>query len=366
MSHAERLPEVLVTGGARTAVGIHGGGLKEVAATQLAAIAMRASVETAGVAVGSLSGVVVGAPASRAPDDLALEAAAATAIGAPEGAPVLSVHRHEATGLQALVTGAELAREGAGRTVLVGAAESSSRAPLLVPGLRFHARDDESQVVDALNGARLDPRTDAHAILRDEQAADAAGIGREEQDAWALRSHERAAGGTESDEGVRGDLTIEHLASLMPLFKVGGNVTGGSWAAPADGAAAFVVAAGEGASGLDQSAARLAGVGSGAGAAAAARAALERAGAGVGDVDVAELHESSAAGVLTAVADLGVDPERVNPGGGAIATGSPEAAAGAIMLVRLLADLERRGGGVGLAAASSLGGQGAAVVLKSG
>ncbi len=327
---------------------------------------MRASLDAADLAAEALGGVVVGAPASRAPDDLALEAAAAAGVGAPAGVPAMSVHRHEATGLQALLSAAELARAGAGSPVLVAAAESSSRTPLLVPGLRFHARDDESQVVDALNAARLDPITEEHVILRDEEAAEAAGIGREAQDAWALRSHERAAGGAEGDKGVREDLTMEHLASLKPLFKVDGNVTGGNWAPPADGAAAFLVAAGDGAAKLGDDAARLVTAASGAGAAAAARAALEQAGAGVNDVAVAEVHESSAAHVLAVVAELGLDGERVNPAGGAIATGSPEAAAGAIMVVRLLAELERRGGGVGLAAASSLGGQGAALVLRSG
>jgi acetyl-CoA C-acetyltransferase len=369
----EHLREVLVTGGVRTAVGMHGGALKDLSATDLVVAAMGASLRSAGVAADHLTGLVVGSPASRAPEDLALESAAAASVGVPRAAPVLSVHRHEATGLQALLSAAEVARAGGG-AVLMGAADSSSRTPLLVPGLRFDARDDESQVVDPLSAVRLDPVSEAHVILRDEQEADTAGIAREAQDAWALRSHERAAGaegglvpvaGIESDEGIRTDLTGEHLATLMPLFSVDGNVTGGNWAAPADGAAALTVMAGEAAVAAPDGAARLVAVASGTGAAPAARAALEQAGAGATEVTAAEVHESSAAHVLASVAALGLDPERVNAAGGAIATGSPQAAAGAIMLVRLLAELERRGGGVGLAAVSSLGGRGVAAVLQS-
>ena len=192
-----------MTGGARTAVGMHGGGLQDVSATDLAVAAMRAALDAAGMAADALGGVVMGAPRHARPSDLAIEAGAAASMGAPEGAP----------GCRSTATRRPASRRscpppssrGRGRPpVLMAAAESSSQTPLLVSGLRFHARDEESPVVDALNAARLDPMTEEHVILRDEEAAEAAGIGREAQDAWALRSHERARGRRGwRDKGVR-------------------------------------------------------------------------------------------------------------------------------------------------------------------
>lgn len=276
---------------------------------------------------------MLGTAFAACPDDLAPARTVAAAAGLREGVPAFAVARLQASGGQALAVAVALVASGAAEVAIAAAADSASRMPYHVPGSRFGPETGEATVVDPLHGLSAPA-----AVVAEERAA-ATGITRAEQDAFAARSHALAAasaqerlvavhtpnGALEHDELVRPDVTTDVLGALKPLHTVGGTVTVGNAAHPGDGGAAVVVTAEPGTT-------RLAAAGT-------------TAGGGESAVVVQEtsvvVQETSAAHVLLVARELGVDPESLNPSGGAIARGAPLAAAGLAAVVDALELVER-------------------------
>jgi acetyl-CoA C-acetyltransferase len=317
--------------------------------------------------------------------------------GLPVEAPALTVNRLCGSGLQAILTAAGAIRIGDARMVLAVGVESMSRYPHLAYGARRGYRLGNAMLEDALLTTLSDPFTDGHMGLTAETVAERDGVTREDQDAFAAESQRRAAAAIEAgrfsdqivpvevpgdgddplvvatDEHPRPGTTPEALAALRPAFRDGGTVTAGNSSGIADGAAAVVVAAAPYARELGlRPRARLVGYGivgvppeiMGTGPIAAVRRALDRTGLSLADIDLIELNEAFAAQAVACIRRLDLDPERVNVNGGAIALGHPIGATGCILVVKLLAELERRDGRYGLATACIGGGQGIAVIIE--
>jgi acetyl-CoA acetyltransferase family protein len=389
---------VFVLDAARTPVGRYGGALAEVRPDDLAAHVVGALVErTPTLDPASIGEVVLGDANGAGEDNRNVARMAVLLAGLPTSVPGVTVNRLCGSGLEAVVQGTRSVQTGDASLVIAGGVESMSRAPwvLLKPDRAF-ARGHETLHSTTLGWRMVNPRMPEHwAITLGEGAelmAERYGISREAQDAFALRSHTCAATAWKdgvyddevvpvastdltSDEGVRADSSLEGLARLKPAFRGDGSVTAGNSSPLSDGAAAVLLG--------DEAAARaigrepLARIASravtgvdphlfGIGPVEAAQTALDRAGIGWGDLSVVELNEAFAAQALACLAEWKeLDPEIVNPNGGAIAIGHPLGASGARILSSLAHQLRRRGGGWGLAALCIGAGQGLAVVLEA-
>jgi acetyl-CoA C-acetyltransferase len=316
--------------------------------------------------------------------------------GIPKEVPAFTVNRLCGTGVQAIVSGAQAIQTGDARVVVAGGAENMSRGPYWMPAVRFGARMGETKMVDPVVGGLTDPFNSIHMGVTAENLADSHSISREEQDEFAVESHKRAAAAIEAgkfddevvpvpikvkredtefrvDEHVRPDATVESLGKLPPVFKKdGGTVTAGN-ASGMNDAGAAVVLMHEGAAeelgapvrarilsyaycGVDPKT-------MGIGPVPAVRQALERAGRSLDEVDVIELNEAFAAQSLAVMKDLELDPEKVNPNGGAIALGHPIAATGSVITAKILAEMEREDHKLGLVTLCIGGGQGIAMLL---
>jgi acetyl-CoA C-acetyltransferase len=385
-----------IVAGARTPFGKLGGALSSLPATTLGALAVRAALERAGVDGDNVDDVILGmvlqAGAGQIPSRQATMAA-----GLGVGVVSETVNKVCASGMRAAFLADVLIRAGEARTVVAGGMESMSRAPYLVPGARFGYRMGDQTLVDALQHDGLWSTFDQCTMgAQGDRMAREAGIGRAEQDRWALRSHERAIaaidGGVlaeeivpvpiaargqtkmvETDEAPRRDTSLERLAALRPAFTPDGSITAGNAPGVNDGACALVL--------MDEDEARAQGrevlarvVGHGAVSdepyrlgtvpAAAGLRALEGAGRRAQDLRRVEVNEAFAAVALQSVALLGVPEEIVNVNGGAIALGHPIGASGARILLTLVLELRRSGGGLGLCAICSGGGQGEALLVE--
>jgi acetyl-CoA C-acetyltransferase len=389
--------ETVIVGYARTPFGAFGGALREVPATTLGGLAIQAALKRAGLAGADVDyvymGQVVQAGAGQIPSRQATMAA-----GLPAHVPSDTINKVCASGLRAVNLGDMAIRLGEARVVVAGGMESMSRAPFLVEGARWGLRMGDARLVDAVVYDGLTCSFgQCHMGIYGTRGARAYGITREEQDAWALRSHERAVAaqdrgrwaaeitpvvvpgpkGTsatvEHDEGPRRDTSLEKLARLRPAFEPDGTITAGNAPGLNDGAAALVLMDREeaerrgvpvlaivvGQAQVSEDPDHLHTVPAHAGA-----KALQRAGIDVRDLVVAEINEAFAAVTLVSMRLLGLDPERVNVNGGAVALGHPIGASGARILLTLVEELRRRGGGYGLATICSGGGQGEATVVR--
>jgi 3-oxoadipyl-CoA thiolase len=374
----------------RTPVGRYGGGLSGVRPDDLAAVAIAAAVERAGVDPAQIEDVYLGAANQAGEDNRNVARMAALLAGLPESVAGVTVNRLCASGLSAIVSACHAVAAGDGVLFVAGGVESMSRAPLVLakPDKAF-PRGDQT-VYDTTLGWRFpNPRLAERFPLESmgetgENVAERYGVSREEQDAFALESQRRwaaadfsdelvPAGDLERDEHPRPDTTAEKLAALKPAFREGGTVTAGSSSGINDGAAALVIASeekarelgveplgafvGSAVAGVDP---RVMGIGP----VPAVRKLLERAGVGVADLDLVELNEAFASQSLAVIRELGLDPERVNVNGGAIALGHPLGMSGARLVVTLLHELRRRGGRYGLAALCVGVGQGQAALFQ--
>lgn len=381
----------------RTPIGRHGGGLAEVRPDDLAAHVVRALVARHdGLDPARLDDVVLGDANAAGEDNRDVARMAALLAGLPTSVPGTTVNRLCGSGLEAVVQASRAVAVGDAALVVAGGVESMTRAPWVLPKPgRAYPRGHETLHSTTLGWRMVNPRMPAQWTISlgesTELLADRYGISREAQDAFALRSHQRAAAawaagaygaevvpvpGTEltRDEGIRADTSLEALAKLSPAFRPGGTVTAGNSSPLNDGAAALLVGSAAAAADLGVTPlARIAGRGVagvdpdvfGIGPVAAARQALARAGIGWADLAVVELNEAFAAQSLACLADWPeLDPDLVNPQGGAIAIGHPLGASGARILGSLAHQLHRRGGGWGLAAICIGVGQGLAVVLE--
>jgi len=388
------MAEAVILAGVRTPVGRYGGALSDHRPDDLAALAIAAAVERAGVAAGEIEDVYFGCANQAGEDNRNVARMAALLAGLPDAVAGVTVNRLCASGLSAVVSACHAVRAGDGELFVAGGVESMTRAPLvLAKPERAYERGDRT-VWDTTLGWRFpNPRLEEKFPLESmgetgENVAERWSVSREDQDAFALESQRRHAAATEAgrfrdelvpvdgvdaDEHPRADTTLEKLSSLKPVFREGGTVTAGNSSGLNDGAAALVVASEARARELGIEplgrfvASAVAGVDPrvmGIGPVPAVEKALARAGIEVGDLDLVELNEAFASQSVHVIRDLGLDPERVNVNGGAIALGHPLGMSGARLVVTLLHELGRRGGRYGLATLCVGVGQGQAAVFE--
>jgi acetyl-CoA C-acetyltransferase len=382
------MPRSVIVSAVRTPFGRLGGGLAERPATELGAHAIRAALERAGLAGSEVEYVIMGqvlqGGAGQAP-----ARQAAVAAGIPIEVPADTVNKVCASSIRAVEIADSMIRAGDVELVVTGGMESMSNAPYALPKARFGYRLGDGAVVDLMIWDGLRSTFDGlHMVQQAAGVARELGISREEQDEWALRSHVRAAaaqdtgrfddeivpvGDVAADEGVRRDTTLEKLASLKPVLDPEGTITAGNAPGVNDGASCVVVCSEDFARrrGLEPLAtivaqgyvadefAWLARTPATAGA-----QALAKAGKAIGDVKRLEVNEAFCSVALNSVRMLDADPETANVNGGAVALGHPIGASGGRILGTLVHELRREGGGLGLAAICSGGGQGDALLVE--
>ncbi|MGI9112560.1 MAG: thiolase family protein [Gaiellaceae bacterium] len=384
------MARAVVLSAVRTPVGRYGGGLAGVRADDLAAAAVRAAVERAGVDASGIEDVYLGCANQAGEDNRNVARMAALLAGLPESVAGVTVNRLCASGLSAVVGACHAIVAGDGDLFVAGGVESMSRAPLVTPKPdRAFPRGDRTLYDTTLGWRFPNPALAERFPLESmgetgENVAERWGVSREEQDAFALRSQHRwaaadfsdelvPAGGLERDEHPRPDTSAEKLASLTPAFRAEGTVTAGNSSGLNDGAAALVLASEEKARELGIEplggfvASAVAGVDPrvmGIGPVPAVRKLLERAGVRVEELDLVELNEAFASQSLAVVRELGLDEEKVNVNGGAIAIGHPLGMSGARLVVTLLHELRRRGGRYGVATMCVGVGQGQAALFE--
>jgi 3-oxoadipyl-CoA thiolase len=378
----------------RTPVGRYGGGLAGVRPDDLAALAVAAAVERAGVPRAEIEDVWLGCANQAGEDNRNVARFAALLAGLPDSVAGVTVNRLCASGLSAVVGACHAVVAGDGDLFVAGGVESMSRAPLVTakPETAF-PRGDRTLHDTTLGWRFVNPRYEERHSRETmgetgENVAERWRVSREEQDAFALRSQQRwadadaagrfaeelvPAGDLERDEHPRPDTSAEKLAALKPAFRAGGTVTAGNASGINDGAAALVVASEERARalGVEPLAAfagsAVAGVDPavmGIGPVPAVRKLLERTGVGVGELDLVELNEAFASQSLAVMRELGLEEDTVNVSGGAIAIGHPLGMSGARLVVTLLHELRRRGGRYGLATMCVGVGQGQAALFE--
>ena len=388
------MPEAVILSAVRTPVGRYGGALAEERPDDLAALVIREAVERAGVPAGEIEDVYFGAANQAGEDNRNVARMAALLAGLPQEVAGVTVNRLCASGLSAVVSACHAVRSGDGELFVAGGVESMTRAPF-VTGKAEHPFPRGAQTAwDTTLGWRFpNPRMEAMFPLESmgetgENVADRFGVSREDQDAFALESQRRHAAAAEAgrfddelvpvgevtrDEHPRPDTSLEKLAALKPAFRPDGTVTAGNTSGINDGAAALVIASAEKAATLGVEplgrfvASAVAGVDPrvmGIGPIPAVRKLLGRAGVDASELDLVELNEAFASQSLQVIRELGLDPEKVNVNGGAIAIGHPLGMSGARLVVTLLHELRRRGGRYGLATLCVGVGQGQAALFE--
>src|SRR2546421_3905831 len=390
------MSEVMVVAGARTAIGDYGGAFKEIPPTKLGAIAIREVLSRAKVDPASVGHVVMGSVIHGEARDMYLSRVAALDAGIAVGTPCLTVNRLCGSGLQAIVSAAQHIMLGDCTTVVGGGAESMSRAAYMLPSGRWGQRMGDAPVIDAMSAALHDPFGHGHMGVTAENIAAKYGFTREQQDEFAVESHRRAANAIEKgyfreqivpvelkskkgveqftrDEHVRADASIENLAKLKAVFKKDGTVTAANASGINDAAAAVVLMEAKAAQRAGaKPMARLvayahAGVNPqvmGLGPIPAVRRVFEKASLKPSDIDVIESNEAFAAQAMAVTKDLGLDPAKVNPNGGAVALGHPIGATGRIPTVKALYELERTNKRYALVTMCIGGGQGIAAIFE--
>ena len=379
----------------RTPIGRYGGALAGVRPDDLAAVAVRAAVDQAGVEAGDVEDVYLGCANQAGEDNRDVARMAVLLAGFPQSVAGVTMNRLCASGLSAVVSACHAVIAGDGDLFVAGGVESMTRAPLSMPKPEHAWSRGHRTVYDTTLGWRYpNPRLEAMFPLETmgetgENVAERYGVSREDQDAFALRSQQAWAEAHEAgrfadelvaldelanDEHPRPETTAEKLATLRPAFREGGTVTAGNSSGMNDGAAALVVASDERAralgvppiarfrgsavAGVDP---RLMGIGP----VPAVRKLLERTGVAAEDIDLVELNEAFASQSVEVIRQLGLDPDRVNVNGGAIALGHPLGMSGARLVVSLVHELRRRGGRYGLATLCVGVGQGQAALFEA-
>ncbi len=396
MRNSDVMRDVVVVSGARTAIGDYGMSLKELPATKLGSIAIKEAVARAKVDPASVGHVVMGSVIHGEARDMYLSRVAALDAGLPVGTPCLTVNRLCGSGLQAIVSASQHLMLGDCDVVVAGGAESMSRAAYFLPAGRWGQRMGDAAVVDAMTGALHDPFGHGHMGVTAENIAAKYGFTREQQDRFSVESHQKAgramgAGyfssqiipieiktkkGVEqfvTDEHVRKDVKPEDMAKLKTVFKKDGTVTAGNASGINDAGAAIVLTSSSFAEKNNlKPMARLvayahAGVEPqvmGLGPIPAVKKVFEKSGLKPADMDVVESNEAFAVQAMAVTQDLGLDPAKVNPNGGAVALGHPIGATGAILTVKALYELERTQKRYALVTMCIGGGQGIAAIFE--
>jgi acetyl-CoA C-acetyltransferase len=390
------MPSVIVAG-ARTPFGKFGGAFKDVTAVTLGGHAIRAALERSGVAADQVDYVIMGQVLQAGAGQITARQAAMEG-GIPQEVPAITINKVCLSGLNAIALADQLIRAGEVEVVVAGGMESMSEAPYLVPKARFGARMGNSEMVDSMvHDGLWSTFLKEHMGASSDDVNRELEISREEQDAWAARSHQRAqrawengamadevvtvaipqrrgeAVKVERDEGVRPGTTEESLGKLSPAFRPKGTITAGNASQISDGAAAVVVMSKERARALNvEPLAEIVAHGMSADRyawlhtvpALALNNALKKAGLAAGDLDLVEINEAFAAVALNATRMLELDEERVNVNGGAVALGHPIGASGARLVLTVAHELKRRGLRIGAATLCGGGGQGDALIIK--
>jgi acetyl-CoA C-acetyltransferase len=389
--------EVVVLSGARTAVGTYGGSLKDLPPTELAARVVREAVRRSGLAAEAIQHSVFGNVIHTDARDPYLARVAAIEGGLPITTPAYTLNRLCGSGLQAIVSAAQMIRLGDVETAVAGGAESMSRAPYWTSSQRWGQRLGHAQLTDAMVAVLHDPFHACHMGITAENLADKYRITRADQDQLALESHQRAARAIangyfkeqilpieiksrksavvfDMDEHVRKDVNPADLSKLKPAFKDDGTVTPGNASGLNDGAAAVILAsAGYARHNKLKPMARLVGYGlaavdpqiMGIGPVPAVRNVLQKTGLKLEDLSVIELNEAFAAQALAVMRELGLPADRTNPNGSGIALGHPIGATGCIITIKALYELQRIQGKYALVTMCIGGGQGIAAIFEN-
>lgn len=389
--------EVVFLSGVRTAIADFGGSLKGIAPTDLAGQMVAEAVKRSGANSDDVGHCVIGNVAHTDRRDMYMSRAAALKGGLPESTPSLTVNRLCGSGLQAIISAAQLLLLDDCDLAVAGGAESMTRVPYWSPSARFGSKMGDTQLVDPMVGALTCPMTDTHMGITAENIAAQWGITREEQDAAAVESHNRAQRATEekrfddqivpvelksrkgvvqysTDEHIRFDCTSADMAKLRPAFKKDGSVTAGNASGINDAAAIVVMADSEyaKANGL-KPVAKLVGYAfagvapeiMGIGPVPAVNKLLEKTGINKEDVDVWEVNEAFASQALAVCRDLELDMNKVNPNGSGISLGHPIGATGALITVKAIHELQRVNGKYAVITMCIGGGQGIAALIES-
>ncbi|MBV1868395.1 MAG: acetyl-CoA C-acyltransferase family protein [Marinosulfonomonas sp.] len=389
------MTDIVILGGARTAIGTFGGALASIPPTTLGATAARSAMERAGVTPDQIGHVAFGHVINTEPRDMYLSRIAAMDAGVPDSVPAMNVNRLCGSGVQAIISVYQSLFLGECDFALAGGAENMSRSPYIMPATRWGQKMGDVSSMDMMLGALNCPFGTGHMGVTAENVASEHSITREAQDAFALESQQRAAKaiseGRFVDQIVPIDVKVrretvsfevdehpkatspEALAGLRSAFQKDGTVTAGNASGINDGAGAIVLARADAAekAGL-KPLARIIGYAHagvrpevmGIGPVPAVRKLFEKTGLGPDDFDVIESNEAFAAQALAVTQELGLAPAKVNPNGGAIALGHPVGATGAIITVKALYELERIGGKRALITMCIGGGQGIALAIE--
>ncbi len=391
------MQDVVILSGVRTAIGTFQGSLRDTPPAVLGSSVVAESLRRAEVAPDAVGHVVFGHVINTEPKDMYLARMAAMGGGVPKEVPALTLNRLCGSGLQAVVSAAQTIMLGDAAVAIAGGAESMSRSPHSTQAMRSGVKMGDSAIFDMMLGALSDPFGAGHMGVTAENVSRQWQVGRDTQDAFALESQRRAARAIdegrfrsqivaievrkgrdmvafETDEDVKADTTAEGLARLRPAFQKDGTVTAGNASGINDGAAALVLMSAERAARENRKpVARIIGYGHagvdpsvmGIGPVPAVRNLLAKTGLTIADFDVVESNEAFAAQACAVSQELGFDPGRTNPNGGAIALGHPVGASGVIILVKALYELQRIGGRRALCTMCIGGGQGIAVAVET-
>lgn len=388
----------VILSGARTPIGKLSGSLAGFAATDLGGFAIKAALERAGIAPDQVDYVFMGHVLTAGAGQITARQAAING-GIPMNVPATTINKVCLSGMNAIMMADLLIQSGQADIVVAGGMESMTQAPYLLPDARAGMRMGDKKVVDSMMFDGLFCAIDKMAMGGStEKYAASAGLNRDEQDLMAAKSHERAAAAQKNglfdseivnveipqrkgdpvvfttDEGVRAETTLDSLGKLRPAFDKAGNITAGNASQISDGGSAVIVASKEAAERIGGNPlGEIVSNGQIAGPDAslltqpsrAINQALERAGLSVGDIDLFELNEAFAAVGVASMKDLGITDDIVNVNGGAIALGHPLGMSGNRIVLTLLNELNRRGGGTGAAALCGGGGQGDALIVKT-
>ena len=391
------MKDVVIVSGVRTAIGSYGKSLKPVAASDLAVGVIKESLKRAGITGSNVDQVIMGNVIQSISDASNPARTTALKAGLPVEVPAYTLNRLCGSGLQAVNSAFETIVSGAADVVLAVGAESMSNAPYLLDGARWGYRMGDSKIRDGLISALTDSNHLVHMGVTAENLAEKYEITREEQDEYALRSHQCAIAAIEGgkfieqilpvdvparkgktvqfavDEHARADVTLEGLGKLKTVFKKDGSVTAGNASGINDAAAAAVIMSAEKAKALGlEPLAKIKGYATagvdplymGYGPVPSTKKALERTGLTIEDIDLIELNEAFAAQYLACEKGLGLNREKVNVNGGAIALGHPLGATGVIILIKLMQEMMERKSKYGLATACIGGGQGIATIIE--
>ncbi len=391
------MTDVYILSASRSAIGSFGGSLKNTSASHLGQHIAKAAIRRSGLNARAIDHAVIGNVIHTEPRDMYISRRISILAGMAEEAPALTVNRLCGSGLQAIVSAAQLIMLGDAKAVLAGGVETMSRSGHLMTTIRQGQRMGDAIAHDMMLGALHDPFDVGHMGMTAEHVGREENISRAEQDAFALRSQQRAKAAREagyfteqieaidvrvgrqtsvfdSDEYIRDDASMDGLGKLPTIFMDGGRVTAGNSSGINDGAAALVLASGEAAKasntrpmakiisyGFGGVAPRVMGLGP----VPATRMALDKAGLKISDIDVVESNEAFAAQACAVSKLLSLPTDIVNPNGGAIALGHPIGATGAILMTKLVYELKRRDARYGLATMCIGGGQGISVIIDT-